>query len=185
MEMKDSISSFNISSLPASSMHSGDLLGIQAEATRRSSPEDKAKKSVRFGDITIREHPMIIGDSVPGCGVPVTIDWEAQSEVVLKMEDYEECRPERRHGGPAMYMPPKLRLLLAMDSGRTMKDIRIIVLECERIRNERTRSLPSRNWSRIIKKVMRTTCTFKKKVTPSVLPTVPLVWKPSYGNLVA
>jgi hypothetical protein len=151
IDMKhDSISSFDISRLP-SSVHWRSL-------------QDKPKKSVSFGDITIREHAMIIGDSVPGCGVPITIDWEAQSEVVLKVEDYEEHRPERRRGGPAMYMSPRVRLTLAIDSGRTMREIRTLVSECERIRKERIRSLPSRKWRRI-SKVMRTKLSFKKNVS--------------------
>jgi hypothetical protein len=154
------------SSFFTSTRHWKDSLGIhQADANQRSSSEDKPKKSVSFGDITIRDHPMIIGDSVPGCGVPLTIDWEAQSEVVLKVEDYEECRPERRRRR-AMIMPPNIRASLAMNSGCTMREISRAVYECERIRKERASSLPSEKaWSRI-SKVMRTRLLFKKKVLP-------------------
>jgi hypothetical protein len=160
MEMPDSTSSFF-----TSTRHWRDSLGIQAEANQRSSSEDKPKKSVSFGDITIRDHPMIIGDSVPGCGVPLTIDWEAQSEVVLKVEDYEEYRPERRRGR-AMIMPRNIRASLAMSSGCTMREIAGAVSECQRIRKERASSLPSeKSWSRIICKVMKTTLLFKKNVT--------------------
>jgi hypothetical protein len=144
-------------------MHLTDSLGIQAEANQRSSSEDKPKKSVSFGDITIRDHPMIIGDSVPGCGVPLTIDWEAQSEVVLKVEDYEDYRPERRRGR-SMIMPPNIRASMAMSSGCTMREISRAISECERIRKERASSLPSEKLSRI-SKVMRTTLLFMKKVS--------------------
>jgi hypothetical protein len=162
MEMKDSASSFNISSLP-SSLPWRESLGIQAEANQeRISSGNKPKKSVSFGDITIRDHPVIVGDSICHRGVPLTIDWEAQSEVVLKVDDYEKYRPQRRRG-QAMIMPPNVRLTLAMDSGCTMREVRSVVSECERIRKERTNSLPrSRKWSRI-RKVMKTTCIFKKK----------------------
>ena len=164
-ETYDSASSFTSTS-PPSSLHWRDsLAGIQAdEANQGTSSDDQPKKSVSFGDITIREHPMIVGDSICRVGVPLTIDWEAQSEVVLKVEDYEEYRPERRHGRD-MNMPPNVRLTLAMNSGCTMREVRSIVSECERIRKERTRSLPrSEKWSRI-SKMVRTTCIFKKNVS--------------------
>lgn len=162
MEMRDSTSS--LTSIPPSSRCSRDSHGIQAEANQRSYSEDKTKKSVSFGNITIREHPMIIGDSVPGCGVPLTIDWEAQSEVVLKVEDYEKYRPERRRSR-TMIMPPNVRLSLAINSGCTMQEISRVDAECERIRKERTKSLSTRSekWRRITK-VMRTTLLFKKNV---------------------
>jgi hypothetical protein len=155
VEMNDSASSFNISSQP-SNLHWRDSLGFQAEANQRSSSEDrKRKKSVSFGDITIREHPMIVGDSICRRGVPLTIDWEAQSEVVLKVDDYEEYRPERRRG-QAMNMPPNVRLTLAMNSGCTMRMVRSVVSECERIRKERTSSLSrSEKWSRFSKVIKK------------------------------
>jgi hypothetical protein len=160
MEMSGSNTAFSVTSGPPSNLHWRDSLGIQAEANQRSSSEDKPKKSVSFGDITIRDHPMIIGDSVPGCGVPLTIDWEAQSEVVLKVEDYEESRPERRRGR-AMIMPPNVRTSMAMSSGCTMREVSKAVSECERIREKRTSLLPSEKWSRL-SEVIRTTLLFKK-----------------------
>jgi hypothetical protein len=153
---KDSTSPFNISRLP-SSLHWGESLGIQAEADQRSSPQDELKKRVSFGDITIRDHPVIVGDSICHRGVPLTIDWVAQSEVVLKVEDYEEYRPERRRG-QAMIMPSNVRLTLAMNSGCTMREVRSVLPDSERIRKERTSSLPrSRKWSRIRKVMMAST----------------------------
>ena len=160
-EMNSSTSSFTRT--PPSSLHWKDSLGIQAEANQRRPSGDKPKKSVSFGDITIREHPMIVGDSVPSCGVPLTIDWEAQSEVVLKVEDYEEYRPERRRRR-ALSMPSNVRLILAINAGCTLREVHSVVGECERIRKERRNSLPSEKWSRI-SKVMRTTHIFKKNVT--------------------
>jgi hypothetical protein len=169
LKAEDDSTTFPFTSSPPSSTHLTDSLGIQAEANQRSSSEDKPKKSVSFGDITIRDHPMIIGDSVPGCGVPLTIDWEAQSEVVLKVEDYEEYRPERRRGR-SMIMPPNIRASMAMSSGCTMREISRAVSECERIRKERASSLLSEKLSRI-SKVMRTTLLFMKKVSrPRAIP---------------
>ena len=164
-EMKDSTSSCTSTSTPPSSLHWKDSLGIhQAEVNKRRPSEDKPKKRVIFGDITIREHPMIVGDSICRVGVPLTIDWEAQSEVVLTVDDYEEYRPKRRRVRD-MKMPPNVRLTLAMNSGCTMREVRSVVCKCERIRKERTSSLPrSEKWSRI-SKVIRTTCIFKKNVT--------------------
>jgi hypothetical protein len=165
---KDSASPFNINFL-SSSLHWRDSLRIQAEANQRSSSKDKPKKSVSFGNITIREHPMIVGDSIPECGVPLTIDWEAQSEVVFKVEDYEEYRPERRRG-QVMSMPPKIRLMLAIKSGCTMREVRSAISECERIRKERTSLLTrSENWSRISEVMVASNTgeSFIKRVMPT------------------
>jgi hypothetical protein len=154
----------SITSSAPSSLHCRDSLGIQAEANQQSSSEDtKLKNNVSFGDITIRDYPMIMGGSVPGCGVPLTLDWEAESEVVLKVEDYEKYRPERRRSR-AMYMPPDVRLNLAIRSGFTMREAGSVISECKRIRKERTSSLHDWKWSRI-SKVMRTPLIFKKNVS--------------------
>jgi hypothetical protein len=171
----DSTSSFNISSLP-SSLHWRESLSTQSEANQRNSSQDKPKKSTSFGDITIREHPMIVGDSICHRGVPLTVDWEAQSEIVLKVEDYEEFRPERRRG-EAMRMPADVRWTLAMESGCTLREVRCAIFECERIRKERRSSLPksdprsepmSEKWSRIRKVMMASTGkSFMKLVRPT------------------
>ena len=163
--MNDSTSSFTRTP-PRSRLHWKDSLGMKAVANQRRPSEDKPKKCVSFGDITIREHPMIVGDSVPPCGVPLTIDWEAQSEVVLKVEDYEEYRPAMRRRVGDMIMPSNVRLTLAMNSGCTLREVHSVLSECERIRKERRNSLPrSEKWSRISEVMMRTKYIFKKNVT--------------------
>jgi hypothetical protein len=69
------------------------------------------KKSVSFSTIQLREHEMILGDSVPSCGAPITIEWEARSESLLQVDQYESDRPERRHRRE-MVIPSKQRMQL-------------------------------------------------------------------------
>lgn len=52
---------------------------------------------VRFGEITIREYPSIVGDN-PGSnkGPPLAIDWNHVSETTVSVDEYEQHRPQRR-----------------------------------------------------------------------------------------
>jgi len=59
--------------------------------------DKKEAPLVRFGELQIREYPPIVGDNPGADGGPaLAIDWEPQSEVTVKVAEYEELRPERR-----------------------------------------------------------------------------------------
>jgi len=59
--------------------------------------DKKEAPLVRFGELQIREYPRIVGDNPGADGGPaLAIDWEPQSEVTVKVSEYEELRPERR-----------------------------------------------------------------------------------------
>uniref|UniRef100_A0A6U3NW40 Uncharacterized protein n=1 Tax=Ditylum brightwellii TaxID=49249 RepID=A0A6U3NW40_9STRA len=57
----------------------------------------KIKRQTSFGDVTIRDYGMIIGDH-PCCsyGPPVTLDWEYYEHTSCSLDDYEYNRPRRR-----------------------------------------------------------------------------------------
>ena len=50
---------------------------------------------VSFNQIEIIELPYTIGDG-PACGVPVTVEWEAQDRTSFKLDFFEQYRPQRR-----------------------------------------------------------------------------------------
>jgi hypothetical protein len=50
---------------------------------------------VCFSNVEIIELPITVGDG-PAVGVPVTVDWDAQSRNVFPLEFFEEYRPQRR-----------------------------------------------------------------------------------------
>mmetsp|Transcript_26094 Transcript_26094/g.57485 ORF Transcript_26094/g.57485 Transcript_26094/m.57485 type:complete len:86 (+) Transcript_26094:113-370(+) len=55
-------------------------------------------KKVSFGDVTITDYPIIMGDNPACSGVPITIDWEPMGTHTRNLELYEYTRKQRRHG---------------------------------------------------------------------------------------
>eukprot|EP00934_Nitzschia_sp_Nitz4_P002073 Nitzschia sp. Nitz4//scaffold12_size214221//188083//188523//NITZ4_001532-RA/size214221-processed-gene-0.129-mRNA-1//1//CDS//3329535116//2073//frame0 len=99
-------------------------------------------KQVQFSDITIYEHPYILGDN-PACanGIPLTIEWEAQSETVRDLGLYEYMRGPRRHGRRELAIPVQERSRMMLNDGYTLEDIANTVLEVEEIKRNRADSL--------------------------------------------
>lgn len=70
-------------------------ISIGTESNNNTTPP--LAKKVSFGTISIREYPICVGDNPGGSwGVPITIDWEHQSEASFDFDMYETTRPERR-----------------------------------------------------------------------------------------
>jgi hypothetical protein len=59
--------------------------------------QTKKTKSVSFGNIEVREYPMVLGDN-PSCrdGLPVSLGWEYAQLCLMDVDDYEHDRPPRR-----------------------------------------------------------------------------------------
>merc|ERR1712166_1436345 len=57
------------------------------------SSSNQEKKTVSFGNIEIRKHPIILGDH-PSCrqGVPITIDWKHFEQTEQMIDEYESER---------------------------------------------------------------------------------------------
>ena len=55
-------------------------------------------KEVTFGDLTIREYPIILGDNPACTGVPITIDWDyyADTGTTRNLELYEYIKAKKR-----------------------------------------------------------------------------------------
>ena len=81
-------------------------------------------QQVAFGNIEIREHAMILGKgpSVSGTGPSLEIEWEAQANMVVGIEEYESTRYNRRHKNQ-LIMPGEYRRNLLLESGFTMREI--------------------------------------------------------------
>lgn len=111
----------------------------------------KATKRVTFGQLDIHEHVMAMGGAVPSCGVPLTIEAQAQEHYSISIEDYEQHR-ERPRKGTAMLRPKQQRTDLLLSLGYTMREINTCTKECAVIRNERAQSLKEMRpvWKRIL-----------------------------------
>lgn len=72
----------------------------EAQTTEQSAEDEKSLsrgKKVSFSTLQIREYPICVGDNPAVTrGVPITIDWIHDSEVVCSLEEYEEVRPISR-----------------------------------------------------------------------------------------
>ncbi|CAJ1936011.1 unnamed protein product [Cylindrotheca closterium] len=81
-------------------------------------------QTVAFGNIEIREHAMILGKgpSASGTGPSLEIDWQAQANTVIAIEEYESMRYGRRHKNE-LIMPSAYRRNLLLETGYTMREI--------------------------------------------------------------
>mmetsp|Transcript_8623 Transcript_8623/g.11407 ORF Transcript_8623/g.11407 Transcript_8623/m.11407 type:complete len:251 (-) Transcript_8623:282-1034(-) len=97
------------------------------------------RKSVRFGQIVIREHGVTLGDH-PGTGLgpPLTIEWKHQAEHVLPVDDYEKAHGDfpRHRKGRELLMPGSLRFKMLKEE-HSPQEIRKAQREAGRIRSNR------------------------------------------------
>lgn len=101
---------------------------------------DNAEKKVRFGELTIAEYAVVIGDHpCVSSGLPIQLGWEVQKETVENVNMYEyfrACAPRR----PRTLSKEKRQELLAM-WGVTHEDIRNCRNELSVCRSRRRDSL--------------------------------------------
>lgn len=118
---------------------------IASEARERTTPNklvdanehSSSLQKVNFGNISIREYPIIPGDNPGGKrGPPLTIDWKPQREMSVKLDSYEASRPPRRTQ-MEFDMPPDVRLRLLQDSGHTLVEIQKFTKKANIARNRR------------------------------------------------
>jgi hypothetical protein len=101
-----------------------------------------SSKSVSFGDVQVREFPMILGDN-PACssGAPVTIDWDHVDEFTLTVNDATSAR-----GGRSIKtISVTKRATMLMGSGYSIGDIATAVVLIEKIKRNRFESSNSTN----------------------------------------
>jgi hypothetical protein len=110
-------------------------------------------KRVSFGDITIREFPMILGDN-PSCsnGAPVTIDWFPQNVHTRNLDLFEYMHGERRQGRKALLIPVETRGIMLLDAGYSIDEIGDATLEIAKIKKKRADSLKSQGWDKMVLK---------------------------------
>lgn len=106
-------------------------------------------KQVTFGDLTIHEHPLQLGDN-PACssGAPLTIGWKAQSSSTRNLDLYEYMRGDRRHGRKQLCIPVQDRAQLLLESGYSLNKIADATLAVEEIKKQRSESLKGTNLER-------------------------------------
>lgn len=82
-------------------------------------------KNVQFGNVKIREYPIIIGDNVPTSnGPPISIDWTHVSSMTVPLEDFESERDTYRRPSEAVQkLPPSRRRSILKNLGYSRSEI--------------------------------------------------------------
>jgi hypothetical protein len=96
---------------------------------------------VRFGNVSIRQYSVIVGDNPGGhAGPPLSIGWEHDDEVTLDVLEYEQQRPPRRKGRE-MLVPVDVRVERLRDAGYSRSDIVALTKPVNLARTQRRRTL--------------------------------------------
>lgn len=105
--------------------------------------QPRSTKRVRFGSLTIHEHPIVLGGSgVPGVGPAISLGLRGDSHVTVdSVEDYEDARPCLPRKGIEMLLPKRQRVDMLLASGYTFNQIRVASEECEALRKQRARTI--------------------------------------------
>ena len=114
-------------------------------------------KTVSFGDITITEYPIVLGDHPSCTGCPITIGWEPMRRYTWSLDEYEQNdhrlvdhhRILRGGGGGGglgnnhLVIPVRERSRILLEAGYTPRQIVERTLEVFEIRDRREESLRS------------------------------------------
>ena len=103
----------------------------------------KSSLSVSFHNVRIREYPMTVGDNpAVSSGVAITMDWDPleQGSHVVELDEYEQCRPERRVIGQ-MRIPPGERDQILRRSGHSRREMQRGLRASNIARRQRTETL--------------------------------------------
>lgn len=98
-------------------------------------------KQVRFGDLTIAEYPIILGDNPSCTGAPITIGWQPMETYTRNLELYEYTRMQRRYGRKKLVIPVQTRSQMLLDAGYTEEQIIKRALSVAAIKTQREESL--------------------------------------------
>jgi hypothetical protein len=113
-----------------------------AAVVEESEYQPSPANAVRFSTVEIRSYPMIMGDNPSvTCGIPVTIDWAHDGDVVVcDIQDYEECRPTRRHR-MELLLPSSIRSSFVLNAGYSRKEIQQQIKDVNCARNRRRQTM--------------------------------------------
>lgn len=104
-------------------------------------PSMTTAKAVRFGNVSIREFPVVVGDNPGGTsGPPISIGWEHHSEVTVDLVSYEGQRPPRRRGRE-MLIPLDVRFERLRIAGYSRSEIVTLTKPVNVARSQRKRTL--------------------------------------------
>merc|ERR1712194_691985 len=102
-----------------------------------------SKKKVTFGDLTISEYPIILGDNPACTGCPITMDWEPMRTYTRNLELHEYTKTQQRRNRRKLVIPIQRRSQMLLDAGYTEEQIIIRALQVAETKNEREETIKS------------------------------------------
>ena len=105
---------------------------------RKSQSTSMLKRTVSFSNLEIREYSIALSDH-PGCsfGPPVQLSWEYKTEHVVPVDSYEQTRSPRRDPQQLVLSHFDRRFLLLKQAGYTNTEIKEVMKEVARVKQER------------------------------------------------
>lgn len=103
---------------------------------KSSLPRQAAQEGVRFDYLTISEFPIIVGDTVPREGPPITMAAKATRKLVIDLDRFEAARPERRDIRD-LFLDAEERTCLLLWAGFSIGEVADAALETCRIHVDR------------------------------------------------
>ena len=106
-------------------------------------------KQVTFGDITIKEYDIVLGDhpNVSG-GAPIQIGWDVQDVHTRNLDLYEVMRGDRRKGKKQLAIPVQKRGHMLLKAGYTLEDIGNAALAADEMKRLRQETIKNQGWDR-------------------------------------
>jgi len=132
------------------------------------------KKSVRFDKLTVREYPIVIGDSPSTSrGVPLTLGWEYEPECHIDLDTYESTRVPggecERRTKYELRVPSKQREEMLGNAGFSKKEMRDAVERLTADKQERRSSLRSYGRMRKIDPLLQRVVNFHAEIKKRML----------------
>jgi hypothetical protein len=122
-----------------------------------------SSKQVTFGDITIKEYPMEIGNHPNvSAGAPVQIGWEPQETHTRNLELYEHMRADRR-GRRELVIPVQKRGQILLRAGYSLEQIGDAAMKVDVMKKLRADTLKHQAWDRA-NMVLETTGKLPKEI---------------------
>lgn len=111
-------------------------------------------KKVTFGDITIAEYPIELGDN-PACshGAPLTLGWEPLRIHTKNLMLYESLRGGNRRRGKSLRIPILMRTSVLLNSGYTMEELNAATEQVTVSQKQRADTLKNNpgGWGRLLR----------------------------------
>jgi hypothetical protein len=116
---------------------------LKNDTTDKIHPSSSVEKQIHFGPIVIVEFPVIIGDSIPREGAPLTLDAKAIRSFVIGLDRFECIRPERRRKYE-LWLDAEERISILLTEGCSLEDIANATLLPLKVRSQRADSSKNR-----------------------------------------